>query len=65
MIFTSGNSDLSCVDIRGMSSDCLEGTLGAKSVWKLTYHSERCDGCSAFISTLRASIQILNNLPRM
>ena len=48
-----------------MSSDYLEGTLGPKSVWKLTYHSERCGGCSAFISTLRTSIQILNNLPKM
>ena len=65
IIFPFGNKELSCVKIREMSSDYLDGTLGPKSLWKFTYHSERCNGCSAFVSSLRASIQILNTLPKM
>ena len=65
IIFPFGNKELSCVKIREMSSDYLDGTLGPKSLWKFTYHSERCSGCGAFISSLRASIQILNTLPKM
>ena len=65
IIFPFGNRDLSCVKLRKMASEYLEGTLGPKSLWKFTYHSERCSGCSAFVSSLRASIQILNSLPKM
>ena len=65
IIFPFGNKDLSCAKIREMSSEYLDGTLGPKSLWKFTYHSERCSGCSAFTSSLRASIQILNTLPKM
>ena len=60
-----GNKDLSCMKMRQMSSDFLEGTLGSKDLWKFNYHAERCSGCSAFVSSLRASIQILNTLPKM
>ena len=65
IIFPFGNRDLSCVKIREMSSDYLDGTMTPKSLWKFTYHSERCSGCSTFTSSLRASIQILNSLPKM
>jgi hypothetical protein len=64
-IFPFGNRDLSCLKMRQMSSEYLEGTLGPKFLWEFTYHSERCKGCSAFISSLRASIQVLNTLPQM
>ena len=37
--------------------------MGPKDLWKFNYHSERCKGCSAFISSLRATIQTLNSLP--
>ncbi len=63
IIFPFGNRELSCVKVREMSSEYLEGALGPKSLWKFTYHSERCSGCSAFTSSLRASIQILKDLP--
>ena len=65
MIFPFGNRDLSCVKIREMSSEYLDGTLAPKSLWKFTYHFERCSGCNAFVSSLRVSIQILSNLPKM
>ena len=62
-LFPFGNSELSCVKIREMSSEYLDGDLEPKSLWKFTYHSERCSGCSTFISSLRASIQMLKDLP--
>jgi hypothetical protein len=65
IIFPFGNRDFSCVKVREMSSEYLEGTLGFTSLWKFTHHSERCSGCSAIISGLRASIQILNTLLKM
>jgi hypothetical protein len=46
-----------------MSSDFLEDTLGPKDLWKFNYHLERCNGCGAFGSSLRATIQTLNSLP--
>ena len=58
-----GNKDLSCVKLREMSSDFLDGSLGPKDLWKFNYHAERCSGCGAFVSTMRATIQTLNSLP--
>ena len=58
-----GNKELSCGKLRQMSSDFLDGTLGSKDLWKFNYHAERCTGCGAFISSLRATIQTLNSLP--
>lgn len=58
-----GNKDLSCVKLRQMSSDFLEGTLGPKDMWRFSYHTERCKGCGTFVSSLRATIQTLNSLP--
>ena len=58
-----GNKELSCGKFRQMSSDFLEGTLGPKDLWKFSYHAERCRGCGAFVSSLRATIQTLNTLP--
>ena len=62
-IFPFGDRDLSCQKVQQMSSEYLEGALGPKELWKFNYHTERCKGCSAFVSTLRATIQVLNSLP--
>jgi len=62
-LFPFGSRDLSCVKLRQMSSDFLEGTLGPKDLLKFNYHAERCSGCSAFVSSMRATIQTLNSLP--
>lgn len=62
-ILPFGNKDLSCGKLREMSSDFLEGSLGTKELWRFNYHVERCGGCSAFVSSLRATIQTLNSLP--
>ena len=62
-IFPFRRNELSCQKVRQMSSDYLEGDLGTKMLWKFNYHTERCSGCSAFVSSLRATIRALNSLP--
>ncbi|MBI4282270.1 MAG: zf-HC2 domain-containing protein [Chloroflexi bacterium] len=59
----SGDRHLSCQKVRQMSSEYLEGTLGPKRLWEFNYHAERCKGCDAFVSSLRATIRALNSLP--
>lgn len=54
---------LSCQKVKQMSSEYLEGTLGPKRLWEFNYHAERCKGCDAFVSSLRATIRALNSLP--
>jgi hypothetical protein len=62
-IFPFRGNELSCQKIRQMSSDYVEDALGSKMLWKFNYHTERCSGCSAFVSSLRATIRALNSLP--
>ena len=58
-----GSSEMSCVKLRQLASDYLDGELDARTLWRFRYHMERCDGCGAFVSTLRATIESLNSLP--
>lgn len=62
-LFPFGSKELSCGKLRQMSSDFLDGTIGPKDLWKFSYHTERCSGCGAFVSSMRATIQTLNSLP--
>jgi len=55
--------DMSCLKLREMASEYLDGTMGAKEVWKFNYHSEKCGGCNAFVSSLKATIQTIQSLP--
>ena len=58
-----GSSEMSCIKLRQLSSAYLDGEMDARTLWRFRFHMERCDGCGAFVSTLRATIQTLNDLP--
>ena len=59
-----GRRGLDCNDIKDLSSDyvdeCLSPTLGDR----FRHHLEGCEKCNAFVSTLRATILTLRDLPR-
>ena len=56
---------ISCRKAQQIASEYLDGTLEPKMLWKFNYHVERCKGCSAFVSTLRATISVLHSLPSL
>ena len=58
-----GSSEMSCIKLRQLASEYLDGELDARTLWRFRFHMERCDGCGAFVSTLRATIETLNSLP--
>ena len=58
-----GSSEMSCIKLRQMASAYLDGEMDARTLWRFRFHMERCGGCGSFVSTLRATIQTLNNLP--
>ena len=58
-----GSSEMSCIKLRQLASEYLDGELDARTLWRFRYHMERCGGCGAFVSTLRATIETLNSLP--
>ena len=58
-----GSSEMSCIKLRQLASAYLDGEMDARTLWRFRFHMERCDGCGAFVSTLRATIKTLNNLP--
>ena len=58
-----GSRDLSCRKFSQMASEYVDGTLDPGMLWEFNYHAERCRGCSAFVSTLRAIVSILRSLP--
>ena len=58
-----GSSEMSCIKLRQLASDYLDGDMDARTLWRFRYHMEHCGGCGAFVSTLRATIEALNSLP--
>ncbi|MBI2855701.1 MAG: zf-HC2 domain-containing protein [Chloroflexi bacterium] len=62
-ILPFGGREVSCRKFREMASEYLEGGLRPDQVWKFNYHAERCKGCNAFLSTLRATLGMLKSLP--
>ena len=57
------SSEMSCIKLRELASEYLEGGMDARTQWRFHFHLERCGGCGAFLSTLRATIHTLNSLP--
>ena len=60
-----GSRALSCKKFQQIASDFLDGDMGPEMLWKFNYHAERCNGCSAFLASLRATISVLNSLPSL
>ena len=58
-------SEMSCIKLRQLASEYLDGEMDARTLWRFRFHMERCGGCGAFVSTLKATIDTLNSLPNV
>ncbi len=63
-LFKRGDEDPDCHEVRGLSSDYIDGELDQASEERLARHLEWCGPCNAFISTLRTTVSMLRSLPK-
>ncbi len=50
--------------VREMSSDYIDGELDTKSAENVKSHLEKCGPCMAFVSTMRATVDLLRSATR-
>ena len=53
--------ELDCGEVREASSDYIDGELGSGESSRIRSHLERCGPCTAFVETLRATIDMLRS----
>ena len=53
--------ELDCGEVRAASSDFIDGELNSGESSRIRSHLERCAACTAFIETLRATIDMLRS----
>jgi anti-sigma factor RsiW len=53
--------ELDCGEVRAASSDFIDGELGTAESSRIRSHLERCGPCTAFVRTLRATIEMLGS----
>ena len=53
--------ELDCGEVRAASSDFLDDELSSGESSRIRSHLERCPACTAFIETLRATIDMLRS----
>ena len=63
-LFKRGDEDPDCHEVRGVSSDYIDGDLDHASEERVRKHLEWCGPCNAFISTLRSTVSMLRSLPK-
>jgi anti-sigma factor RsiW len=51
-------------EIRGLSSDYIDGELDEEQVDRVKAHLDKCHLCDAFFNTLRATVSLLANAKR-
>ena len=56
--------NLDCKDVRELSSEYLEKELSPSLFKKIQEHLDECNDCFAFVKTLSATIDLLNELPK-
>lgn len=59
-----GVAELTHHAVRGQLSEYLDGTLGDGDRWRIDRHLTGCRACSAYLATLRATVEALEQLPR-
>ena len=60
--FRRPKMDVDCEEVRRLSSDYIDAELEQSSAGKVRGHLERCGPCSAFINTLRATVELLSSI---
>ena len=63
-LFNREDKDPDCGEIRGLSSDYIDGDLDAATAGRVKGHLEWCGPCNAFVNTLRATVNMLRATPR-
>ncbi len=59
-----GDDDPDCHEVRGVSSDYIDGELDHASEERVKKHLEWCPPCNAFLSTLRTTVSMLRSMPK-
>ena len=60
----TGRNEFDCDDTRENCSDYVDEELPAASVSKFQAHTDDCPDCNTFVSTFRATVMTLRDLPR-
>ena len=63
-LFRRGDEDLDCGEVRGLSSDYIDGELDPAVSERVKGHLDWCGPCSSFVNTLRATIGMLRASPK-
>lgn len=50
-----------CTQLRGLSSDYVDGELDTQTSGGITHHLQGCPPCLAFIETLKATISLIKD----
>ena len=57
------SEDLTCAELVELVTDYLEGTLPRRDRRRMEKHLRACDGCTAYLESIRATIAIAGELP--
>ena len=63
-LFKRGDEDPDCHEVRGLSSEYIDGELDHASEERVKKHLGWCGPCNAFISTLRTTVSMLRSMPK-
>ena len=55
--------ELDCPEVREASSDFVDGDVSDKKRARIAFHLERCGPCTAFVNTLKATVDLLRAAP--
>ena len=56
--------DDDCEEVRGLSSDLIDGDIDEPTEQRIKGHLGRCGPCNSFINTLRATVSLLRSTPK-
>jgi anti-sigma factor RsiW len=63
-IFKRKDPKLHCEQVRSLSSAYIDDELGRNTADRMKLHLDWCPPCNAFVSTLRATVEMLRATPK-
>lgn len=63
-IFKRNDHDMDCEQVHSLSSDYIDGELSRSAADRMKLHLDWCPPCNAFVSTLRATVDMLRATPK-
>lgn len=58
----SGRGNMSCKQLVELVTDYLEGVMPLSERARFDEHLRKCDGCTAYVDQMRATIQLVGHL---